>query len=45
MTNNKRSNSNSASPMDTKLDRVVTYDMGPTLEKITSLLVKSSFYS
>ena len=32
MTNKKRSNCNSTSPMDTKLDKVVAYDMRPTLK-------------
>ena len=32
MTNKECSNSNSASPMDTKIDRVMAYDMGPMLK-------------
>ena len=34
MNNKKRYISNFTSPMDTKLDRLVDYDMGPTLKKL-----------
>ena len=36
-----------ASSMDTKLDRVVAYDMGhgTNTQKVTSLLLKGSFHS
>ena len=34
MTNKKRSNSYSLRPMDTKLDRVVAYDMRPALKEL-----------
>ena len=40
----KRYISNLASPMDTKLCRVVAYDIWVKTQKITSLLVKSSFH-
>ena len=43
MANKKRYIFNSKCPMDTKLDRLVAYDIGATL-KITSLLVKSHFH-
>ena len=33
VTNKKRYIFNSTSPMDTKLDRIVAYDMGPKLKK------------
>ena len=33
VTNKKRCISNSTSPMDTTLDRVVAFDMGPKLKK------------
>ena len=40
MVNKKRCISNSKSPMDTELDRVVTYDMGPPLKKSHQLSQK-----
>ena len=45
MTNKKPFNSNSTSPMDTKLDRVVWLMTWTDTQKITSLLVKNSFHS
>ena len=45
VTNKKRYFSNSTSPMDIKLDRVMASDFGPKLKKNTSLLVKSFLHS